>query len=324
MKNLMVTGGAGFIGLNVLEYYAKKSEYKITVFDDLSVGNYDLMNNLVKKLGLSLEDNYSPSNNNVFFFKGDIKNKKDIEAVMPYQDYVVHLAGKTGVLPSVKNPEEDAMTNIFGTLNLLRSSVKNGIRKFIFASSGATLGEQEPPLDENGISRPLSPYGASKLACEGYCSAFFHSYKLSTVVLRFSSVYGKYSMNKKSLIANLIKNFISGKEITVNGDGNQTRDFLYAGDIPKLISQVLEKNFNDFEIFQLGTGEETSVNDIIMILKRLTEDKLLVKFKEEKDGEIKRNYTSIKKYISYFGFSPEMELQEGVKETLGWFRKNIN
>jgi len=324
MKNLLITGGSGFVGLNIIEHFVKAGNYKITVLDDLSTGSYTHLKKLTDLLRVEIEEEFSESSDKIFFSKGNIKNKNDIDPVVKGQDYIIHLAAKTGVLPSIKDPEDDAVTNILGTLNLLQSSVKYGIKKFILASSGAVLGKKYLPFDEKGIPGPLSPYGASKLACEGYCSAFFDSFKLPTVVLRFPSIYGKYSLHKESLIAKFIKNIILGKGLVVNGDGNQTRDFLYAGDIPVLIKNVIEKEINSFEIFQLGTGKETSVNEIVNILRKISEKELSVKYSEPNDGEIIRNYSSIKKFISFFNVTPKTEISDGIEETLKWFEENMN
>ena len=146
------------------------------------------------------------------------------------------------MIPSIKDPFFDFDTNALGTLNLLYAAVNNKVDKFIFASSNAPLGNQSPPLSEGKAPKPLSPYGASKLSCEGYCSAFNGSYGLKTVVLRFSNVYGPYCLHKQSVIAKFIKNGISKGELTVYGDGNQTRDFIHVNDLCHAISSLLTSN----------------------------------------------------------------------------------
>jgi len=210
-----------------------------------------------------------------------------------------------------------------GTLNLLRSSVLKGIQRFIFASSAAPLGEQIPPLDENKIPKPLSPYGSSKLAGEGYCSAFYASYGLKTTVLRFSNVYGPYSFHKGSVVAEFIKRILKNKPLTIYGDGNQTRDFLYIDDLASAVIKILESpsENTDGETFQLGSGTETSVNDLIELLKDITGLSIDTIFEPPRKGEINRNYTSIEKIKKHIGYTPTFPIRKGLENTWKWFKR---
>ena len=142
-------------------------------------------------------------------------------------DTIIHLAANTGVGPSIEKPQVDMSVNIIGTFNYLEASRVNKISKFIFASSGAPIGEVEPPIHEEIPPHPLSPYGASKLAGEGYCSAYKNTFGIETVVLRFGNVYGPGSINKSSVVAKFIRKAINGDILEIYGDGMQTRDFIY-------------------------------------------------------------------------------------------------
>ncbi len=321
-KTVLITGGAGFIGLNLVDYILKKKNYKIIVLDNLSSGNSGLLKKIVEDNGLIFNKKISPDKN-FLFVKADIRDK-NLDNIFEKTDFVVHLAAQTGVIPSIENPFKDAEINIIGTLNLLTLSVKHNIKKFIFSSSAAPLGEQIPPLNEGKVPSPLSPYGASKLAGEGYCKAFYGSFGLETVIFRFSNVYGIYSYHKGSVVAEFYKRIIKGKPIYVYGDGNQTRDFIFAKDLAKVIVETLEKNNIGGEIFQLGTGVETSVNQLISYIKDIMNYSLEIEYKPERKGEIRRNYASIEKAKKILGFEPEYDLKMGLKLTYNWFLENMD
>ena len=321
VKNLFISGGAGFIGINLVKYFLGKKEYKITVFDNISTGNYKLLKEIVIAAEINFVEGISSHPDTLSFIKGDIRDRDSVEAGLQNQDYVIHLAAETGVIPSLKNPLKDAEVNINGTLNLLDYSVKHKIKKFIFASSAAPLGGQAPPMDETKIPAPLSPYGASKLAGEGYCSAFYGSFDLRTIVLRFSNVYGPFSYDKGSVVAEFIRRIISGDTIHINGDGSQTRDFLFTNDIAKVIYLLLDKKYENFEIFQLGTGVESSLNDLVILLRKITGKNIDLRYGQKNKGEIIRNYASINKISEFLKYNSFMDLKKGLEITYDWFLK---
>ncbi|MCP5046570.1 MAG: NAD-dependent epimerase/dehydratase family protein [bacterium] len=321
-KRLLITGGAGFVGINLVSCLLDTRQYKITVVDNLSAGNYQLLKEVVSGKGSEIEDRFSSSIEKVCFYPEDILNKDAIGTLLKGQHQVVHLAAQTGVIDSLRSPYEDAAINITGTLNLLTAALDHSIGKFIFASSAAPLGEQTPPIHETQAPRPLSPYAASKLAGEGYCSAFCGSWGLNTVVLRFSNLYGPNSFHKGSVIAAFIKNILDGQPLTVYGDGQQTRDFLYVEDLAHAIHTILQSDSPALkgELFQLGTGIETSVNRLIEHLEEIALFGVDVRYEPERKGEIKRNYTSIEKVKQQLGYSPTVDLQTGLERTWQWFR----
>jgi len=314
---LLITGGAGFVGLNLVDYLLNNDSEQITnisklfILDNLSSGNYSLLKEII--------NNKKNKELDVEFFKLDIRDK-DIEDVIIKSDYIVHLAAQTGVIPSIENPFLDAEVNILGTLNLLNLSVKHNIKKFIFSSSAAPLGEQTPPLNELKLPSPLSPYGVSKLSGESYCKAFNSSFGLNTLILRFSNLYGIYSYHKGSVIAEFLRRIINNKELIVFGDGNQTRDFLFAGDLSKFILNLLINDYKfNGEVYQLGTGIETTINKLIDIIKKIINRDFKVKYEEERKGEIKRNYSDITKAKNLLNFKPETDLLQGIEITYSWF-----
>jgi len=311
MKKILITGGCGFIGSNLTEYLLEKTDWKINILDNLSSGQFNEIENL---------NNFETRVN---FFKGDITNVNDILKTIENCDYVVNLAAQTSVIESIKKPFKDENINIFGTLNILKLAVEYKIKKIIQASSAAAVGMQEVPINELKVPKPLSPYGASKLACEGYCSAFSNSFNLNIVVLRFSNVYGPKSYHKGSVIAKFIRQIIKGEELQIFGDGNQTRDFIYVKDICSGIYLSLIKKVSKFELIQLGTNIETSVNTLISVLKSISIDLNIkfpdIKYCDERDGEILQNYTDISKAKKKLNFTPKFLIGTSLKRTFEWF-----
>jgi UDP-glucose 4-epimerase len=310
---ILVTGGCGFIGTNLIDLLLSMGGYEISILDNLSAGNIRYLKDVLgsHKLGLSYVD----------FIKGDIRNMSAVKQACKGVHAVVHLAAHAGVVPSVENPFYDAEVNVSGTLNLLEASRKAGVERFVFASSNAPLGAESPPMNEDKAPRPLSPYGASKLAGEGYCSAFWGSYGLKTVVLRFSNAYGPWSMHKANVVASFIKDGMSKGILTIYGDGSQTRDFIHSEDISRAIAGVLESRSRDIcgETFHLGTGNETRIGDLAEIIKDLFGGSVETVYEPERAGEIKRNYSDSGKAGKVLGFSPSVSLEDGVKKVFDWF-----
>ncbi|MFW6041261.1 MAG: GDP-mannose 4,6-dehydratase [Thermoplasmatota archaeon] len=316
MKRVLVTGGCGFVGTNLVDFLLRKTEWDITVLDNLSEGKIEYLESI---------DNYSRERVN--FFKGDIRKDSDIDEAIKGCDYIFHLAAQTDVIHSIEDPYKDADINILGTINLLNQSVENEVDKLVLASSAAPLGEQEMPIDENKVPSPISPYGASKLACEGYCSAYSGSYRLKTVALRFSNVYGPNSWHKGSVVAKFIKQILDKDIPIIYGDGEQTRDFIHTYDISQALYLSAVKDFtNTFELFQIATGEETSVNELYRVIKdEMRYHDIEVhepQYGDAREGEIYRNYADISKAKKIMGFEPSISLEEGIKETVEWFLKN--
>ncbi|MFW5946773.1 MAG: GDP-mannose 4,6-dehydratase [Candidatus Natronoplasma sp.] len=316
MVRLLVTGGCGFVGTNLVEFILQRSDWDIRVLDNLSQGRIEYLKAIE---GFSEE--------RVEFFRGDIRNVNHVERAIKDCDFVIHLAAQTSVIDSIENPKEDADINIMGTINLLEKAVEMDVERFILASSAAPLGEQKMPIDEEKIPQPLAPYGASKLACEGYCSAYSGSHSLTTVALRFSNVYGPKSWHKGSVVAKFIKQILDGETPMIYGDGDQTRDFIHTKDISQaLYLSCTEELDEDFELFQIATGEETSINDLYSLLKNKLEERDEevpdARYGEKREGEIYRNYADISKAEKELDYSPKISIEEGIEETIDWFLKN--
>jgi UDP-glucose 4-epimerase len=350
-RRILITGGCGFVGANLVNNLLRKGFGYIRILDNLSTGSRGNLEDAFQEHGKiisKIKDNKinyifknilskNPHNRAIIdLIIGDIKSHEICLKATRKIDVVVHLAAHAGVIPSIEDPFYDFKVNAGGTLNLLHASIQNGVDKFIFASSNAPIGDQIPPMNEEKVPKPLSPYGASKLAGEGYCSAFFSSYGLKTLTLRFSNVYGPYSTHKNSVIAEFFKKICDGNHLTIYGDGSQTRDFLFIDDLCNAVLKVINYQNNNIEgidsskvwgsIFQIASGAETSINNLFNKIKSLAEPdikrKVNFKFEPFRKGEILRNYSDISLAKKILGYYPEFSLDEGLKITWNWFLKN--
>ena len=305
----LITGGAGFIGINLIHYILEvEPDAEIVVIDNL----------------LYKTKHYLP--NNVEFHLCDICCDSVVE-VCDGVDAMIHLAANTGVMPSIENPMYDMEVNVKGIVNCLEACRHTGIKKFIFASSGAALGDQTPPLHERMLPKPLSPYGASKMAGENYCSAYYGTYGIDTIAFRFSNVYGPYSFHKNSLVSKFIKMLINNeKEFTIYGDGNQTRDFIYVDDLVKVLYDACQSDIGG-EVFQLATGKESYILDIVNFMNYLGEQyfekSIKIIYDEPRRGEVYKNYADISKVREMLEFKHTFDVEGGLIKTFQWFEDNI-
>ncbi len=307
LKTILITGGCGFIGTNLVKYLADRG-YQIRVLDNLSIGKEE---NLRRIQG---EDSRLST---VDLIIGDIRNKSEVSQAVQGIGVVVHLAARTSVIESLEKPEESWGVNVSGTLNVLEACRQNRVAKFIFASSNAVAGDQTPPIDELKVPKPLSPYGASKLAGEALCSAYYHSFGLKTVSLRFANCYGPYSGHKASVVSGFLKLAREDKPLIIYSDGNQTRDFIHVDDVCQAIYLALTSKIDvSVGVFQIGTGIETSINKLAELIKEMTGTKLEIIHQAERKGEIRINYSDISKARRVLSFEPKIKLKEGLHNLL--------
>lgn len=329
--DILISGGCGFIGTNLIRgLLDRDSDVRIRVIDNLSAGSRDALASIGQFAEISDKEIADAPNRRLELVKGDIRDGNLAGAACRGMEAVVHLAANTGVIPSIMNPMADCETNVLGTINLLQGARKNRVKRFVFASSGAPLGEQKPPIHEEMAPRPVSPYGAGKLAGEAYCSAYHGSFGLGTVALRFGNVYGPYSRHKDSVVAKFIKHIFASEPLAIYGDGTQTRDFIHVEDIVQAIILCLKKEGLGGELFQIATYKEHTVNEVAEELNRLAQRHLgttsPIVFEEERKGEIKRNFSDITKAEQRLGFEPKYDLREGLEHTFLWFlgKRNQN
>jgi UDP-glucose 4-epimerase len=236
---------------------------------------------------------------------------------------VVHLAANAGVAQSVQDPHFDCLTNVVGTLNYLDAARRAGVRRFIFASSGAAVGECEPPIDEQKLPRPASPYGASKAAGEAYCSTYHRTFGLETVCLRFGNVYGPGSKHKGSVVAKFIKQILAGEPLEVYGDGGQSRDYLYIDDLVQAIRAAARSEKVAGEVFQIATSRETTVLELLEKLRAIANGKGLADIRilhgAPRHGDVRRNFSDTTKAERVLSWKASTTLHDGLRETFDWF-----
>ncbi|MBA2726119.1 MAG: NAD-dependent epimerase/dehydratase family protein [Actinobacteria bacterium] len=306
IQRVLITGGCGFIGANLVRFLRELAGWELRVVDDLRSG-------LSSYADDSLAD----------FIIGDVGERSVLEGALEGVDAVVHLAAQTGVIPSVENPVRDFEGNALGTFRVLEACRRRGIDRFIFASSGAALGEVERPLHEEVVPRPVSPYGAGKLTGEAYCQSYASAYGMGTVALRFSNVYGPYSTHKNNAIPNFIKALLSGEALEIFGDGSQSRDFIYVDDLCDAIFRALTSKEARGEVFQLATGVETTVLELIAAVQTAVGGpKTEVHFGERRAGEVYKSRVDISKVSTILGYEPQVSLDGGLGLTADWYRKN--
>jgi len=303
---ILITGGCGFIGVNVLQQL-EGGGHEITVFDNLTTG---------KREDLDPFD--------VSFVEGDIKDYEALSSAVEGKDVIIHLAAHTRVVESVEEPRGNMEDNVIGSFNVFEAARKNGIGRVVFASTGgAIIGDAEPPVHEDMVPKPISPYGAGKLCSEAYASAYAGAYGMTTIGLRFANVYGPYSYHKGSVVATYFRNILRGVPLTIYGDGTQTRDYVYSEDLAALIVKACSVDVKGFETFHIGAGEETRLLELIERMREVTGERLDdIVYEGPRAGEIYRNYTLIDKAQRMLGYAPAHDLKSGLEKTWKWFLEN--
>jgi len=305
---ILVTGGAGFIASHIADAFINEG-HLVTVVDNLSMG---------------FEKNVNPK---AKFVKADICDKSLIQLFEKEKfDVVSHHAAQMDVRKSVADPAYDANTNIIGTINLLQHSVKTGVKKFMFASTGgAVYGEQNYfPADENHSTFPCSPYGISKLAVEKYLFFYKFQYNFNYTILRYANIYGprQNSKGEAGVVAIFTTKLLANEQPIINGTGKQTRDYVYVGDVVN--ANILTLNDDVCDIYNVGTGKETDVNELFRKLNKITGSNKEEKHGPPAPGEQIRSVITSEKLFKKFTWKPSTILDEGLKPTVEFFTKNLN
>jgi UDP-glucose 4-epimerase len=321
--NWVITGGCGFIGTSLIKTLINESNHNIRVLDNLTTGTRGDLLKVCSYSEVSVESVGEFSG--IELIVGDILDEDLAIKVTKNADVIIHLAANTGVGPSVENPRADFMANVIGTFNYLEASRINNVSRFVFASSGAPAGEVEPPIHEELPPHPVSPYGASKLAGEGYCSAYFKTFNIQTVMLRFGNVYGPGSLHKSSIVAKFIRQALNKETLEIYGDGTQTRDFIYIDDLINALRLAVTIDNIGGEAFQIASNQETTVGEItekmIGILNQNGINDIDVINGETRLGDVKRNYSDTSKAKNRLGWQPTINQDEGLKKTVEYFVK---
>jgi UDP-glucose 4-epimerase len=301
---VLISGGAGFIGSHLADRLVARGD-RVRILDDLSIGRTEYLAGIRHEL-----------------IRAALADAGAVRSAVTGVDVVVHLAARAGIPDSVGDPLGTFAVNVDQTVRLLDAARLAGARRFVFASSNAATGDHAPPADETDLPHPLSPYGASKLAGEAYCQAYAATFGLTACVLRFSNAYGPHSLHKKSVVATWLRSALVGAPITIHGDGQQTRDFVYVGDLAAGIVATLDapEVAVGGEVFQLGTGIETTVNQLAASLEQAVDRSIDIRREPARPGDVRRNVSRIDKAGRTLGYRPATGLPEGLARTADWFR----
>jgi len=301
---ILVTGGAGFIASQIADAYILEG-HEVHILDNLSTG---------------FEKNINPK---AIFINSDITSQSILSLFKKERfDVVNHHAAQIDVRKSVNDPIFDANTNILGTINLLQAAVKTGVKKFMFASTGgAVYGEQEYfPADEKHPTNPVSPYGITKLCIEKYLFFYKIEYKLNYTILRYANVYGprQNPFGEAGVVAIFTNKLLKNENPVINGDGEQTRDYVFVEDVVK--ANVIALNDNTSDIYNIGTGVETSVNELFAKLNQISGSKASEKHGPAPKGEQARSVITSDKLYKKFNWKPSIKIEEGLKKTFESFK----
>ncbi len=307
---VLVTGGAGFIGSHVGDAYLAAG-HEVGVVDDLSTGS---------------RENLDPR---VRFWQVDIRSPELQQVLAEFRPEVInHHAAQMSVSVSVRDPRHDADINILGTLNLLEGAVRHKVRRVIFSSTGGAMyGDQEGlPTPETVFPKPVSPYGVAKLAVERYLHAYHAMHGLSAIVLRYSNVYGprQNPHGEAGVVAIFAQGILQGRELIVNGDGEQTRDYIFVGDVVKANLFATEVSLGEeIVILNIGTGIEASVNDLVGMFRQIAGGAVSWRHGPPRPGEQRRSALDSTLAKRLLRWEPTVSLQAGMAETFKWFKAHV-
>ncbi len=301
---ILVTGGAGFIASHITDAYINAG-HDVVIVDNMSSGR---------------KQNINPK---AEFVQMDIRDKNLSELFAKHKfDVVNNQAAQMDVRKSVEDPIFDADNNVIGFINVLQNCAKTGVKKVIFASSGGAIyGEQDYfPADENHVTQPYSPYGITKLVGEKYLFFYALTYGIKYFALRYANVYGprQNPHGEAGVVAIFATKLLNGEPVVINGDGTQTRDFVFVKDVVKASVRALDKD--ESQIINIGTGIETNINQIFHTINDLTGKKGEEKHGPGKEGEQMRSVIDYSKAKKIIGWEPEYDLETGLKETVDYFR----
>lgn len=301
-ETVLVTGGRGFIGCNLVERLSKT--YQVRIFDSLERAS---------PTGWGVADQN--------FVQGSILDTFTIAQATHGIGAIVHLAAYGSVVESVKDPVTNFHTNVAGTFNVLNAAVNSGVRRVVFASTGgALIGNAVPPVHEGSLPKPISPYGASKLCGEAYSHAFAESRGLQAVCLRFGNVYGPHSAHKKGAVTTFIKALMSNEPIVIHGDGSASRDYIHVDDLCKGIAAAIAAPLQGGEVFHIASGRETTVLELAELLCKVAgKPHHPIEFRPARRGEVSRNFANYDLARRTLGFEPTHGLEEGMAATWQWF-----
>lgn len=314
--NILITGGAGFIGSHLAESLLRETAWKVTIVDDLN----DFYSPDIKRANLEAARKVG----DVQFAQVDIRDADKLRAVFDETEFdcIVHLAARAGVRPSLSQPKLYAETNINGTLNLLEFARDYEVPRFVFGSSSSVYGinSKVPFAEDDPIRQTISPYAATKAAGELLCHTYAHLFKIRMVCLRFFTVYGA-RQRPDLAIHKFARRITEGKPIQIFGDGTTRRDYTYIDDIIQGVRAAIDYDASKFEIFNLGESETTELSRLVELLEQALDKKAVIDRQPLQPGDVPVTYADISKSRRLLGYDPQTKIEEGIPKFVEWFRR---
>lgn len=316
MRNVLVTGGAGFIGSHLVARLLAEGQWRVTVADDFN----DFYDPALKRRNISAHLGRAE----FALREADIRDRAALGEIFGETrfDCIVHLAARAGVRPSLAEPVLYTETNINGTVNLLELARAHGVRQFVFGSSSSVYGENEkvPFAEDDPVNRPISPYAATKAAGELLCHTYSHLWGLRCVALRFFTVYG--ARQRPDLAIHKFARLISeGKPIPVFGDGTTRRDYTYVADIVAGVRAAMDYEGSDYEVVNLGGSRTVSLGELIALLERELGREARIDRQPTQPGDVPRTYADVSKARRLLGYDPQTPIEEGIRRFVQWFKE---
>jgi UDP-glucose 4-epimerase len=306
-EGILVTGGAGFVGATLVRRLVA-SGYRVRVFDNLSTGDEAHL------AGVDAE-----------LVKGDIRDADALDDALAGLDAVVHLAAAGSVVGSIQDPVGNFESNVLGTFRVLDAARRAGIARTVQASTGgALIGDATPPVNEQSLPKPLSPYGASKLAGEGYAHAFAKTYGLRTVAVRFGNVYGPWCARKRGVLNVYFESLHNGAPLVIFGDGTASRDYVHVSDIAQALQLALEKDVPGGTVVHAASGVETPLTVLADLCRRAAgRPDHPIEYRPARAGEVGRNFASYDLAHELLGYSPTVRREDGIPLLWQWFKDEV-
>ncbi|MEP1034502.1 SDR family oxidoreductase [Ekhidna sp.] len=313
MKKILVTGGAGFIGSNLIESLLDRN-YQVVCLDNLATGS---IKNIEEFVGAR----------NFEFIEGDILDYQLLSNLAKHAYAISHQAALGSVPRSIKDPLTSNQVNITGTLNVFKAAVDNKVQRVVYAASSSTYGDShELPKKEDNIGKPLSPYAVTKFVNELYADVFQRVYGLNTIGLRYFNVFGpKQDPNGSyaAVIPLFIKAIVSGKSPIINGDGNHSRDFTFVANAVQANIKSLEAPINCYNnVYNIACGHRTTLNEVIDFINDIEGTKIEARYQDEREGDIKHSLADISKAKNDIGYNPEFDVKQGLNLAMDWYKNN--
>ena len=315
MKNILVTGGAGFIGSHLVDGLLAEGSWRVTVVDDF---------NDFYAPGVKRENVRSHLQHELYrLVEADIREREALARIFAETEFdvIVHLAARAGVRPSLSQPQLYNETNITGTLHLLELARTHEVRQFVFGSSSSVYGinAKVPFSEEDPIRQPISPYAATKAAGDLLCHTYTHLYGIRSICLRFFTVYG--ARQRPDLAIHKFARLINeGQPIPVFGDGTTRRDYTYIDDIIAGVRAAIDYTASDYEVFNLGESRTVELNELIALLEKNLDRQAVINRQPMQPGDVPQTFADVSKARRLLGYNPQTQIEEGISRFVKWFR----